>query len=272
MKILKIGQPSCYQIMYQDNASQNLVVTFTPNRGFFLQDYDLNASKLCIASNRPNYYLWNVGLACDRIASFLKDTEIKYIICIGLSKAGFASILWAHLLKVKLPKSTKVFALSFTPQTLLYPFNERLTFPSYRSLWNSIDNNSGMKICATNYGDLNKVLLNSDLEGLVFYPQHNLCDRVEAERLTAKNIKLRGVNFELHDTFLPFMPQSKDDEKLQEMIDKLYNNALKNEDINFTTPKDKEKTFKLVKSISAEVPTINELLHAIFLRCPTRKI
>lgn len=269
MNNLQIGQPSCYEMVYQDNGSKNLVITFTPTRGYFLYHNDLNANKLCITTNKPNYYIYNAGGACNKILDFLKDKNIERIICIGSSKAGLASILWAELLRRKLSKFTQVFALSFSPQTLLYPFNERLYFPSYKVLWDSIQKDKGMENCAVNYGDLNKVLENSDLQGLVIYPQHNPCDREEAERLTASGIKLKSIDFPLHGSFLPFMPQAKDDVKLCTMVDKLYDNALKDEDTKATIPASKEKLYQMVKSIKA--PAIDELVRAIFFNMQVRK-
>lgn len=262
MNNLQIGQPTCYEMVYQDNASENLVVTFTPTSGYFLYHNDLQANKLCIATTKPNYYIYNAGSACNKIADFLQDKNIKNIICIGSSKAGLASILWAELLKRKMPSRIQIFALSFSPQTLLYPFNDGLYFPSYQILWKSIMQDKGMENCAINYGDLNQVLKDSDLRGLVIYPRQNPCDKNEAERLTTKNIKLKGIDFPLHGSFLPFMPQAKDDDKLLAMVEKLYNNAQKDEDTKATIPTSKEELYQLVKSIQA--PTIDELVQAIF--------
>lgn len=264
MNNIQIGQPSCYDMVYQDNGSNNLVITFTPTNGYFLYHNNLNANKLCIATKKPNYYIYNAGSVCNKIIDFLKDKNIKNIICIGSSKAGLASILWADLLRRKLPRQIEVFALSFSPQTLLYPFNERLYFPSYQLLWNTIQKDKGMENCAINYGDLNKILIDSELKGLVIYPKQNPCDREEAERLQSKNIRLKPINFPLHGSFLPFMPQVKDDKKLLDMVDKLYNNAQKDEDTKATIPASKEELYKLVKSIKA--PTIDELVRAIFFQ------
>lgn len=262
MNNIQIGQPTCYEMVYQDNTSENLVITFTPTSGYFLYHNDLQANKLCIATTKPNYYIYNAGSACNKIADFLQGKHIKNIICIGSSKAGLASILWAELLKRKMPNTIQIFALSFSPQTLLYPFNDGLYFPSYQILWKSIMQDKGMENCAINYGDLNQVLKDSDLRGLVIYPKQNPCDKNEAERLTTKNIKLKGIDFPLHGSFLPFMPQAKDDEKLLAMVEKLYNNAQKDEDTKATIPASKEKLYQLVKSIQA--PTIDELVQAIF--------
>lgn len=264
MNNIQIGQPACYEMVYQDNASENLVITFTPTSGYFLYHNDLQANKLCIATIKPNYYIYNAGSACNKIVDFLQGKNIKNIICIGSSKAGLASILWAELLKRKLPSTIQIFALSFSPQTLLYPFNDGLYFPSYQILWKSIMQDKGMENCAINYGNLNQVLKDSDLQGLVIYPKQNPCDRDEAERLTAKNIKLKPIDFPLHGSFLPFMPQAKDDEKLLAMVEKLYSNAQRDEDTKATIPASKEELYQLVKSIQA--PTIDELVNVIFFR------
>lgn len=119
-----------------------------------------------------------------------------------------------------------------------------------------------MKRCAEHYGDVNKVLADSNLKGMIVYPKLNSCDRKEAERVTAKNIKLIGLDYPLHGSFLPFMSQAKNPVELKEIVKKIYNNAKKDEDINATIPKSADELFDIVSSI--KVPTIENLCKAIF--------
>lgn len=263
MNEIQIGQPACYKMVYDDVGSHNLVITFTPTNGYFLYHNDLQANKLCIATTLPNYYIYNAGAACKRIIGFLQDKHIENIICIGSSKAGLASILWAELLRRNI-KNTKVFTLSFSPQTQLYPFNERLYFPSYKLMWKAIQNDKGLEACAINYGDLNQVLTGSNLQGLVIYPKGNECDRLESERLVAQNLKLIPIDYPLHGSFLPFMPQAKNVDKLKAMVEKIYVNAKKDEDIDATIPSSMEELLSIVQSVNA--PTIDELVRAIFFQ------
>lgn len=264
MEELNIGQANCYKIVYKNHDSQNLVITFTPSNGYFLYHNDLNAHKICVASTQPNYYIFNPGNACKKIVNHIKGLNIKNIILIGSSKAGLASLLWGGLIRKILPEQYNVFALSFSPQTLLYPFNDRLYFPSYTILMNSIQNNAALLKCAKNYGDINKVLADSELEGMIIYPKLNPCDKAEAERVAAKNIRLIGLDYPLHGSFLPFMNQAKDEDKLKNMVKKIYSNAKDDQDITATIPESEEKLFKIVSSI--EVPTIEELCKAIFFK------
>lgn len=265
MDKLEIGQPSCYEMAYNDIGSQNLVITFTPTSGFFLYHNDLGANKLCVASTKPNYYLYNAGSACNKIVDFLKDKNIKNIICLGSSKAGLASILWAEILHRRLAKrDVKVFSLSFSPQTKLYPFNDNLYFPSYHLMWGVIQKDAGLMNCAINYGDLNKVLENSDLQGILIYPSGNPVDANEANYLQAKNIIKKPLNYPMHGSFLPFMPQAKDDDKLANMLDKLFENAKKDKDVAATIPESPQVLFDMIKALN--VPTIEELCRAIFFK------
>lgn len=262
MHKLDIGLAGCYTSVYKQHSSENLVVTFTPTNGFFLYHNDLNAHKICISTTQPNYYIFNPGSACKKIANYIRGLGVKNILLIGSSKAGLASLLWGELISKSLPKEYNVFVLSFSPQTLLYPFNERLYFPSYSVLMNLINHNEGMKRCAENYGDINKILAETELKGMIIYPKLNPCDKAEAERVTAKNIKLIGLDYPLHGSFLPFMKQAKNPEKLQEMVKKIYTNAKNDEDITATIPESEEKLLELVSAIN--VPTIEELCQAIF--------
>lgn len=269
MEKLDIGLAKCYTLVYKDHSSKNLVISFTPTNGFFLYHNDLNAHKICISTSQPNYYIFNPGSACKKITTYIKSLNVENIILIGSSKAGLASLLWGELISKNLPKSYNIFVLSFSPQTLLYPFNSRLYFPSYKILKKLININVGMKKCAENYGDINKVLYDSDLRGMIIYPRLNPCDKAEAERVSAKNIKLIGLDYPLHGSFLPFMKQVKEPIKLKEMVKKIYSNSKNDEDVNATIPESEQELLKIISSI--EVPTIEELCQAIFFKMNSSK-
>ena len=269
MQELNIGLPTCYKSVYKAHHSNNLVITFTPTNGFFLYHNDLNAHKICITTNQPNYYIFNPGSTCKKLANYIKGLDITNIILIGSSKAGLASLLWGELISKNLSKKYNIFVLSFSPQTLLYPFNNRLYFPSYKILTNLIKINEGIRKCAENYGDINRVLSDSELKGMIIYPRLNPCDKAEAERVTAKNIKLIGLDYPLHGSFLPFMRQAKDPIKLREMIKKIYSNSKSDEDITATIPDSEEELLNIVSSI--KVPTIEELCQAIFFKMNSGK-
>ncbi len=269
MEELDIGLPTCYKSVYKPHQSNNLVITFTPTNGFFLYHNDLNAHKICITTNQPNYYIFNPGSTCKKLAEYIRGLDVKNIILIGSSKAGLASLLWGEYIYRNLPDSYNIFVLSFSPQTLLYPFNERLYFPSYVALNRIIERSDAMKKCAENYGDINKVLADSSLQGMIIYPRLNACDKEEAERVTAKNIKLIGLEYPLHGSFLPFMKQVKDPVKLQNIVKKIYNNAKKDTDISATIPSSEAELLEIVSSIN--VPTIENLCQDIFIRMNSGK-
>lgn len=264
MNELKLGQPECYNFYYKPYSTKNLVITFTPAQGYFLYHNDLNAHKICISLNIPNYYIFNPGNACKVLASYIKTLDIENIIIIGSSKAGFASLLWGELISRNLSTSYNVFVLSFSPQTLLYPFNERLYFPSYSILKGLINRDKSMEKCAKYYGDINNFISKSELKGMIIYPRLNPCDKAEAERVKAKNIKLIGLDYPLHGSFLPFMKQVKEPIKLQEMVKKIYSNSKSDKDITATIPESEQKLLEIISSI--KVPTIEELCQAIFFK------
>ena len=269
MNELKLGQPECYNFSYKSHFTKNLVITFTPSQGYFLYHNDLNAHKICISLNTPNYYIFNPGNACKILASHVKTLDVENIIIIGSSKAGFASLLWGELISRALPINYNIFVLSFSPQTLLYPFNERLYFPSYSNLINLINRNKSVEKCAQYYGDINDFVSKSDLNGMIIYPRLNPCDKAEAERVTAKNIKLIGLDYPLHGSFLPFMKQAKEPKKLQEMVNKIYSNSKKDKDVTATIPESENELLKIISSIN--VPTIEELCQAIFFKMNSSK-
>lgn len=128
MQELDIGLPSCYASVYKKHHSSNLVITFTPTNGFFLYESDLNAHKICISTKQPNYYIFNPGNACKKIANHIKSMNVKNIILIGSSKAGLASLIWGSLFLKIFPKVTmflyflSVLRLYFILLTIGYTF------------------------------------------------------------------------------------------------------------------------------------------------------
>lgn len=260
---LKKDIESCYDIEFIDHNSDNLVITFTPASAFFLYKHDLSAKKLCVSSKVPNYYLYNPGSMTKKFSKFILAKSIKHVIVIGSSKAGFAGLLWGKLLNDLLkPKGVKVFILAFSPQTQLYPLNDGLGFPSYQKFYQSLKSNRGLEKYAELYGDLAELFRGSDAEGLLIYPEHNICDRTEALKLDCTNIKLISIDSPLHGTIFPFMLNTDNDKDVWNMVDKLYSRIDQDLDLKNTLPDSPRELFNIISAI--KTPSIEQLCASIF--------
>lgn len=260
---LKKEIEDCYDIAFIDHHSDNLVITFTPASAFFLYKHDLSAKKLCVSSRIPNYYLYNPGSMCKKFAKFLLAQKVKNIIVIGSSKAGFAGLLWGKLLDdILKPKDINVFILTFSPQTQLYPFNENLGFPSYQKFYQSFKNDNGLEKCAKLYGNLVEIFQDSDVEGLLIYPEHNICDKTEALKLAGSNIKLVSIDSPLHGTIFPFMLNTDNEKEVWNMVDKLYSKIEQDIDLKNTLPESPQSLFNIISAI--KTPSLERLCSSIF--------
>ncbi|HGO5855241.1 TPA: hypothetical protein ACK3JH_002163 [Mannheimia haemolytica] len=255
---------NCYEFAFFDDYSENLIITFSPTSSFFLYNRQMNAKKLCIISNQPNYYLLNPGSTCKLIAKFIQTIKVKNIILLGSSKAGFASILWADLLKRVLNnKKINIFSLAFSPQTKLYPCNKNLGFPSYKKFFLSLESDYKLKKCAETYGNLAEVLKESALEGLIIYPSEHYTDREEALRLENTHIVLKSISSPIHGTIFPFMSDVTRQENAEKLVNKLYQNADNDSDLKSTLPNNPENLVSIITKI--RTPSLEELCRSIFL-------
>lgn len=261
---LKSSISECYNIEFIDHHSDNLIITFTPTSSFFLSRNDLASKKLCVSTNKPNYYLYNPGYTCKKFAQFIIIQRIKRVIVIGSSKAGFAGLLWGKLLHdILKPRNIPVFILAFSPQTQLYPFNDVLGFPSYGKLLSAIKEDKDLEKCAKTYGNLEIIFHGSDAQGLLIYPKHNFCDRTEALKLAGTGIKLISIDSPIHGTIFPFMINTDNEQEVHKMVNKLYSRIDQDTDLKNTLPDDPKKLAEIISSIKA--PSLKELCSAIFL-------
>lgn len=270
LKELNDTSENCYEFAFFDDCSENLIITFSPTSSFFLYNREMNAKKLCVISNQPNYYLLNPGSTCKLVAKFIQNIKVKNVLLLGSSKAGFASILWADLLKRVLSnKNINIFALAFSPQTQLYPFNDNLGFPSYKKFFMSLERDTKMKKCAENYGNLPEFLKESTLEGLIIYPSEHYTDREEALKLENTKISLKSIPSPIHGTIFPFMSDVTRKENAEKLVTKLYQNAQKDADLKSTLPHNPESLVSIITKI--HTPSLEELCKSLFLYMENKK-
>lgn len=260
----------CYEFAFFEHPSENLIITFSPTSSFFLYNREMNAKKLCVISNQPNYYLLNPGSTCKLIAKFIKNLSIKNIILLGSSKGGFAAILWADLLIRAIGvQNINVFSLSFSPQTQLYPFNDNLGFPSYRKFFLSLEHDFKMQKCAENYGNLPEFLKESSLEGMVIYPNEHKTDREEALKLSNSRLALHSIDSPIHGSIFPFLSDVTKRENAEKLVSKLYLNSEKDADLKSSLPEKPEDLMSIIMKI--KTPSLEDLCQSLFLYMENKK-
>jgi len=155
----------------------------------------------------------------------------------------------------------KVFILAFSPQTLLYPYNENIIgTPSYtNSLLEHIKVDATLAICAQRYGNLVDVFSNFRPNAAIFY-SYNPVDCKEAERVKDLFTTIK-VNYYHHTLISVFSIYSQDD--IIKLANSLYEKAESgDDDLKYALPKSKEVMIKDLQNIKA--PTLDVVFEYVF--------
>lgn len=228
-----------YSIDFRYNSKKEIIVVFSPNARFNLYNYRFKQSVLFLSDNKLGYYLLNPGRQVKLIYEFLVASGFNRVVFIGSSKGGTGALLWSSLLSRHIPDdSIDLSCIVFSPQTKLYPYNKNLTFPSYKKTFSELSVNNAMKVCFERYGDVSQFVNDSDVFTAIFYSSEYQVDKIEAERISGKNVIHIRIPLPLHGSITPFIIDRKDEVSLEKICKKLYLNAQKDDDLRETLPSD----------------------------------
>lgn len=237
-----------------------LVICSHKNKhAFYKYKFDFNTLFLCDKSN--SYFTLYAGRLTDYIKYLIITKSIRKVCFLGCSKGGFGAILLAGLLS-KYCQNVEVRFCSFSPQTLIYPFNDNLYFPSYKNLITNSESNKNLKICLAQYGDLSKHIKNRNLIGHIFYSEFNDPDHKEQHRLRSFNIFKHPLPFSFHGTILAFTTDTKDRQSVRDMVNTVYKNSKNEIDLGASLPKDKDILVEEISSL--KIPSLKQLIFDIF--------
>jgi hypothetical protein len=239
-KKLRLSIHDQYDLNYDQRGSEYLIVVFSPNPRATLRKYPFAHDCLYVADRRLQYYTRNPGRQTMVLHGFIQRCGYKKIAFIGSSKGGAGALLWSSLIS-KWDRSFDLFCLAFSPQTLLFPFNENLvSLPSYVNNMRALEGDSGTKANFEAYGDIPKVLAAHAAPTLVAYSAKNRMDSVEAERLAGiENVRLNPINLAFHGSITPFVINLGNTQEVDKLAAKLYADAEHDADLRAMLPVDR---------------------------------
>lgn len=250
-----------YSVEFEQCGSDTLVVIFSPGGRPALRQYPFRYDRLFVTDKKLFYYLHNPGRQTLLLQNFIEQAAYRTVVFVGLSKGGVGSLLWSSLIERR-GAGFRTFCLAFSPQTLLYPFNENLaSLPSYIS---------NMKITETNehhlrnferYGNLPVFLKDALPQTMIVYPEKSAMDRVEAHRLAGeRNVELKPVDIEFHGSITPFVIDRKSAESIKKLAEKLYADAEFDADLKSTLPRTKAQFRTQFNKKIRKYPSLNTLI------------
>jgi len=259
-----VGMPAEYCWSYRPLAgARKLVISLSAHREFILEDEQFASSRIDIADRRNSYYTFRPGAACRRLLDLVDRRGYRQLMFVGPSKGGFGALLWAAKTAQFRP-DLNVHCLAFSPQTRIFPTNDRLLFRSYQELLNRIQKDSVARRDAENWGDL-KTLVERQrrLRCTIVYGEQNGVDVLEANRLMGPHIRKVPVPIWFHASMLAFSPARADPQRWARQLEKLYERAGTDDDLAAALPANPQDIVDHFKYMDW-IPTIDRMIEESF--------
>jgi hypothetical protein len=185
------------------------------------------------------YYTTSPRHVLNIILDGCEAEGFRKVVFLGSSKGATGALLWSAIANGSKRKLT-ISCLAFSPQTLLYPYNENLAIlPSY-SRWAHSKNDENHHVKSFRfYGDIVKNMVGRTPQTVVYYSRGNKMDRVEAKPLEGiPGVTLIPIELPFHGAVMPFVTDVNDHKKLSQLSDKLYQEAQSDTDLAASLPDD----------------------------------
>lgn len=243
-----------------DKGGDLLAIVFSPNSKFMLRKYDFASDVLYVADKKLHYYTHNPGRQCKILWSFIQQCGYKQVVFLGSSKGGTGALLWAALTSKLRPAVSKIFAIAFSPQVKLYPYNDNLTpLPSYVNNMKLVERNDTHRVNFQKYGDVTEAVKGAPFHALVIYGGRSTMDANEACKLhTFPNVVLRPIDVSFHGSVIPFVTELTSHDRIVALAEKLTKDAYVDQDLSATITQAKDEFIGELERIRC--PSLNDLI------------
>lgn len=250
-----------YALDYVDRGSETVVIVFAHAPRPALRDYEFRYDCLYVTDRKLFYYLHNPGRQALLLQRFIDQAGYKTAIFIGLSKGGAGSLLWSSLI-FRRDAQFRMFCLAFSPQTLLYPFNDNLaSLPSYVSNMRIAEGNHRHRKNFETYGNLPEFVEGLLPPTMIVFSSKNSVDRVEAQRLAAESsVVLKPLEMEFHGSITPFVIDRRRSRSLKRLATKLYADAERDIDLKAMLPPTQKQFLSDFDQRRLKCPSLNTLI------------
>ncbi|MDW9440989.1 hypothetical protein GOA54_06140 [Sinorhizobium meliloti] len=250
-----------YVLEHVDRGSETVVVVFSHAPRPALRQYEFRYDCLYVTDRKLFYYLHNPGRQALLLQRFIDQAGYKTAIFLGLSKGGVGSLLWSSLI-FRRDAQFRIFCLAFSPQTLLYPFNDNLTsLPSYLSNLRIAEGNDRHRKNFETYGNLPEFVEGLLPPTMIVFSSKNSMDRVEAQRLAGESsVVLKPLEMEFHGSITPFVIDRRRSRSLKRLAAKLYADAERDIDLKAMLPPTQKQFLSDFDQRRLKCPSLNALI------------
>lgn len=208
---------------------RKLLVIFGHNPGYAFFKFPFDYNTLFISDRAGSYYTREAGKLAKSIALFIEANQVKDVVFLGCSKAGYGVLLVGPAVAVHSPM-LNVKVLTFSPQTQIYPVNELLTFPSYHKLIERSKSDDDLLNDLKRYGHLLFGFSGINCRTVVIYGELHMVDKKEVARLNGRKLEKIALSLSTHLSIIPFICDTSDKAAVGHAILALHQKSGNDED------------------------------------------
>lgn len=182
---------------------KTLFLVLSPAGGLILTKYRFAGTVLHCADTSGTYFILPAQAIARQAKEIADSRGIDRIVLIGSSKGAFGALLIGALLAGY--DRLQVRAFAFSPQVVLWPFNDNLKMPSYRMLMERSKGNALLREMLERHGNANRACeMSPALAATAILGSGYDMDVKEAALLTAPNVERRTIPFSGHGTLMVY--------------------------------------------------------------------
>jgi len=227
-----------------------------------LQRFDFGGPTLDIADTQLCYYLAGFDQLLDGIHAIARANAVSRLCLFGSSKGGFAALALSRRLAERMP-GCAVSALSFSPQTRLWPRQRKLTFPSYRNMLIRAESDPQLDAALRSEGDQWAEASLPNLRQRVIYGSGQARDVLHATGLNGSSVRLDPLPLSFHASIIATLCASAGTDKTVSLIAALFRDAAIDPDMAEDALNEEEKVVLAEIRALPPQPTIVDLIREI---------
>lgn len=227
----------------------------SPGLEFSLVGTDFGCAVLHLVDQETTYFTRSADETAAAVCHLAVSNEKRSIVFVGGSKGGYAAALLASL--AANVSDHAVGAVCFSAQTSLFPLNDRLYFPSYKSFFRRASQHPEMMRDLARFGDLASIKA-SHAKFLFVYGLNDAVDRGEAERVVGANITKYAVPISFHGSMVPFFLNRFDRADVERKVRGIYAGAQPHPEAIAALPRDPDDLVECLMRL--DLPSLDELI------------
>lgn len=260
--LAKINAAGYIAVLRDRQIGDMLVVNLSWDIRLTLRTFDFGAPTLDIADAQLCYYLAGFADLLDGLEAIAKANGLRHLCLFGSSKGGFAALALSRRLAERLPHCA-VSALSFSPQTRLWPRQKKLTFPSYRNMLVRAESDLPLDAALRRDGDQTIETSLPNLRQRIIYGTGQPRDVQHATGLNGGSVSLHPLPVSFHASVIVTLCATAGPDKTVSLVAALFRDAAIDPDMAEDALNEEEKTILAEIRALPPQPTLIDLIREI---------